>query len=268
MTESLFIDKSVSRLTAQKPVRYQINALTKLGRKQLLAVLTEFFEKENLDKEHVFSIHYALVEIVFNALKANVKFIAFREEVRRHLKRFRISEIDDLLQVIVEERTLREFMATRVMPDVLRTQVRQIFDIEEKYRNGMIIKLSAAQIELLKKFRLMLRDIDANVHLEIINSGTEIRISVTNRVPILSRDLSRIEHSRQRHFELHKENRASDFFSYENMDTTESAGFGIAMVDQGLFKLGLDPFEHLKIKSQNNETLVTLTYPRRVLLNQ
>lgn len=268
MTEQALVQKSISRLAARKPLRYQINALTKNGRKQLLNVLNEFFEKEGLDKEHVFSIHYALVEIVFNALKANLKFVAFREEIRRQLHRFKISEIEDLLQVIIEERTLREFMASRVMPDVLRKQVRQIFDVEEKYRTGMAQKLTAEQIELLKKFRLLVRSIDADVNLDILHRDADIVITVTNRVPMLERDLERIEHSRQRHHELHKEGRAGDFFSYDNMDTTESAGFGIAMVDQGLYKLGLNPFEHLKIETRNRETVVTLTYPRKVLLHQ
>lgn len=268
MNDSSLIAKSVWRLSAQKPLRYQINALTKFGRKQLLEVLTGFFEKEKLDKEHVFAIHYALIEIVFNALKANLKFVAFREEIRRQLHRFKISEIEDLLQVIIEERTLREFMASRVMPDVLRKQVRQIFDVEEKYRTGMAQKLNAEQIELLKKFRHLVRSIDADVNLQILHSNDDIIISVANRVPMLGRDLERIEHSRQRHHELHKEGRAGDFFSYDNLDTTESAGFGIAMVDQGLYKLGLDPFEHLKIETRNRETIVTLKYPRKVLIQQ
>ncbi len=262
-----FISKSVSKLTRRKPLRYKINALTKLGRKHLLDVLSKFFEKERLNKEHVFSIHYALIEIVFNALKANLKFVAFREEIRRQLHRFKISEIEDLLQVIIEERTLREFMASRVMPDVLRRQVRQIFDAEQKYRSGMAQKLSAEQIQLLKKFRHLVRNIDADVHLEILHRENDIVISVINRVPMLGRDLERIEHSRRCHHELHKAGRAGDFFSYDNMDTTESAGFGIAMVDQGLYKLGLDPFEHLRIETRNRETVVTLSYPRRVLVN-
>lgn len=268
MNESLLISKSISRLSARKPLRYQINALTKLGRKHLLDVLTEYFDKEQLNKEHVFSIHYALIEIVFNALKANLKFVAFREEIRRQLHRFKISEIEDLLQVIIEERTLREFMASRVMPDVLRKQVRQIFDAEEKYRSGMAQKLTTEQIELLKKFRHLVRSIDADVNLDILHKDADIVITVANRVPMLKRDLERIEHSRQRHHELHKEGRAGDFFSYDNLDTTESAGFGIAMVDQGLYKLNLNPFEHLKIETRNRETVVTLSYPRRVLLNQ
>ncbi|MBL8033884.1 MAG: hypothetical protein JNJ69_09300 [Leptospiraceae bacterium] len=268
MTESTFIDKSVSRLVAQKPVRYHINALTKSGRKQLMTVLTGFFKSENLNHEHAFAIHYAIVEIVFNALKANLKFVAFREEIRKQLHRFKIYEIEDLLQVIIEERTLREFMATRVVPELLRNQVRQIFDLEEKYRAGMAAKLSAEQVELLKKFRLLVRSIDANVTLEITHTPQEIRISVTNKVPMLARDLERIEHSRKRHRELHNEGRSGDFFSYENMDTTESAGFGIAMVDQGLYRLGLDPFEQLKIQSKNRETIVDLIYPRRVLVSQ
>ena len=267
MNAPVFVEKSLNRLGAQLPLRYQINALTKLGRKQLLDVLSSFFDQQGLNKEHVFAIHYALVEIVFNALKANLKFVAFREEVRKQLDRFKIAEIDDLLQVIIEERTLREYMAGRVVPDVLKRQVRQIFDLEEKYRTGMAMKLNEEQIALLKRFRLLVRDIDADVNLQISNTPDEIGITVTNRVPMLQRDLERIEQSRMRHHELHKEGRSGDFFSYENLDTTESAGFGIAMVDQGIYKLGLNPFEQLKIQSKSRETIVKLVYPRRVLKN-
>jgi hypothetical protein len=134
MSETALVEKTVSRLTQGRSARFQINALTKQGRKQLQQVLTEFFEKENLNKMHVLAIHYAIVEVVFNALKANLKFAAFREEIKKQLDRVKINEIEDLLQVIIEERTLREFAATRIMPEVLKKQVQKIFDLEEKYR--------------------------------------------------------------------------------------------------------------------------------------
>jgi hypothetical protein len=265
MIEPELVEKSISRLTAKKPVRFQVNALTKLGRKNLMQVLTEFFEKEGLNKAHAFPIHYAIVEIVFNALKANLKFAAFREEIKSQLNRFKVNEIEDLLQVIIEERTLREFMASKILPEVLKQQVGKIFELEEKYRTGMGQKLTEDQVELLKKFRLLIRGIEADVRLEINHVGDDIRISVKNNVPMLARDLERIEQSRRQHAALHQNGNAGDFFSYDNMDTTESAGFGIAMVDQGLYKLGLDPFKQLTIQSENRETLVTLSYPREAL---
>jgi hypothetical protein len=187
--------------------------------------------------------------------------VAFREEIRKQLNRFKISEIEDLLQVIIEERTLREFMAHRVLPEVLRPQVNKIFDLEEKYRTGMGKKLSAEQIELIKRFRLLIRSIDAEVLLVIQPSADLITITVANNVPMLGRDLERIENSRRYHQKLHKEGRAGEFFDYDNIDTTESAGFGIAMVDQGFYRFGLNPFEHMRIESRNRETLVTLSYP-------
>lgn len=265
MSSPALVDRTVSRLTAHKPARFQINALTKNGRKQLREVLNGFFEKEGLDQVHVLPIHYAIVEVVFNALKANLKFVAFREEIRKQLDRFKIHEIEDLLQVIIEERALREFMAHRVLPSILKQQVQKIFDLEEKYRAGMGKKLTDEQIELIKRFRSLVRSIDAEVLLTITPSDDRIVIQVVNNVPMLQRDLDRIESSRRTHQKLHNEGRSGDFFEYENMDTTESAGFGIAMVDQGFYRLGLDPFSYMRIKSKNRETLVTLEYPRSVL---
>lgn len=261
----MLIEKSVARLADQRPLKYHINALTKFGRKQLFDVLDRFFVTEGLNKIHVFPIHYAIVEIVFNALKANVKFVAFREEIRKQLDRFKVTEIEDMMQVILEERTLREFMATRVVPTVLREQVHKIFDLEDKYRAGMKNKLSSEQIEILKRFRSRIRAVDATVHMHMEANDQEIRINVSNNVPILQRDLNRIHESRRQHQELHLQGRAGEFFDYEHMDITESAGFGIAMVDQGFYKLGLDPFESLKIEPHPHMTEVTLLYPRRVL---
>jgi hypothetical protein len=230
-----------------------------------LDVIFVFFESHYFNKIHVFAIHYAIVEVVFNALKANVKFVAFREEIRKQLDRFKISEIEDLLQVIIEERALREYMAGRVMPNVLRKEVGKIFDLEEKYRAGIRDKLTSGQIELIKRFRHLIRQIDAAVNMTIESNEAELRINVKNNVPILQRDLDRIHESRRQHHELHLQGRAGAFFDYEHMDTTESAGFGIAMVDQGFFKLGLDPFKQLIIEAHPRMTEVTLIYPRRVL---
>lgn len=261
----MFVDRSVRKLAAHQSARFQINAITKQGRAQLREILTEFFACENLDPARILPIHYAIVEVVFNALKANTKFVAFREEIRRQLHRFKVDEIEDLLQVIIEERTLREFMAQRVLPQVLKHQVHKIFDLEEKYRAGMSEKLTSEQVELVKRFRNLVRGIDASVTLTITPSDEEITIHVVNRVPILLRDLERIEASRRKHEQLHNQGRGGEFFEYENMDTTESAGFGIAMVDQGFYQFGLDPFEHMIISAENRETHVTLTYPRSIL---
>jgi len=266
MAEQVLVRKSVSRLTGQRPLKYHINALTKFGRTQLFDVLAGFFEAEGLNRVHVFAIHYAIVEIVFNALKANVKFVAFREEIRQQLDRFKITEIEDLMQVIIEERALREFMAARVMPEKLKKQVHKIFDLEDKFRAGMKSKLKDDEIEMLGRFRHLLRSVDATVHMHMEADESEIRVNVTNNVPILARDLARIEDSRRKHEEMHKQGRAGDFFDYEHMDMTESAGFGIAMVDQGFYKLGLDPFEQLHIAAHKRTTEVTLAYPRRVLV--
>lgn len=265
MESPALVERTVSRLTAHKPVRFQINAITKVGRAQLREVLTEFFTRENIDRSHILAIHYAIVEVVFNALKANVKFVAFREEIRKQLDRFKITQIEDLLQIIIEERTLREFMAVRVLPQVLKNQVQKIFDLEEKYRSGMGQRLTPEQVELIKRFRTLIRGIDAEVTLTITPAADSIQIRCANNVPMLQRDLDRIEASRRRHQQLQAEGRGGDFFEYENLDTTESAGFGIAMVDQGFYRLGLDPFKQMKIESLNRETLVTLEYPRSVL---
>lgn len=268
MSSSSFLERILGRLTARKPAHFQINALTKVGRAQLREILTEFFLRENLDRAHILAIHYAIVEIVFNALKANIKFVAFREEIRKQLDRFEITQIEDLLQLFVQERSLREFMAVRVLPQVLKSQVQKIFDLEEKYRSGMGQKLSPEQIELIRRFRKLIRRIDAEVNLTITPSVDSIRIRCANNVPMLQRDLERIEASRRRHQQLQAEGRGGEFFEYENMDTTESAGFGIAMVDQGFYHFGLDPFEHMKINALDRETVVELVYPRAVLTRQ
>ncbi|HRP67927.1 MAG TPA: hypothetical protein PLY93_00125 [Turneriella sp.] len=265
MPTNRLVERTVSRLNSQKAVRLQINALTKEGRKAIQSVLLEFFEKESLDKKHVLPIHYAIVELVFNALKANIKFVAFREEIRKELNRFEMTEIEDFLQLILNERALREFAATRILPDVLRGEVQNVFNLEEKYRAGMSKKMSDDQIQLIAKFRELIRSINADVLLEIHATPDEIRIQVLNNVPMLQRDLERIQNSRIRHAALHKQGKGGEFFSYDNMDTTESAGFGIAMVDQGFYQLGLDPFEHMKIEAKNKETEATLIYPRSSL---
>jgi len=259
-------ETAVQRLINRKLVRYKINALTRNGRKELMDVLKSFFESEKLDRQHIFGIHYALVEIVFNALKANTKFVALREELRKRLTHYNIHEIESLLQIILEEKTLREYLAQTIMPTALKQTVFEIFALEEKYRTDVNNRLPPEKIHFLARFRRLIKEIAAEVILVIRNEPSRISLTVTNSVPILDRDMARINLARRRHQELHLEGKGGDFFSEEEMDTTESAGFGIAMVDQGLYKMELDPFEHLIIEARKRATIVTLTYPRHKLI--
>ena len=50
-------------------------------------------------------------------------------------------------------------------------------------------------------------------------------------------------------------------FFMEQLDNSESAGFGLALCDLRLYNNGLNPREHLKIYDENNKTYSKLILP-------
>lgn len=94
---------------------------------------------------------------------------------------------------------------------------------------------------------------------------TSVYIRIRNDSPIMGMDLNRIRKSRERHAELAKQGNSAEFFRPDFLDEKESAGFGIAMIDEGFYNLGLDPLECFDIQTSKKTTTVYLNYPLEAL---
>jgi hypothetical protein len=256
------INRTVQKLRQDGIVIFRVNALTRHGRDELMAIFTAIFAEFGLNPGLMFNLYSAVVEIIFNAIKANAKHVIFKSEIRQKLIRQRFDDIDNLLDIIFREEVLRDFMTRHVMPEKLKKRVNTVLQIAEKKRTGKADKLTRQDLQQLAEFNQMLKKEAAYIHFTLALTDESLVINVVNDIPILAKDMARIEQSRATHKRLFDEGRSTDYFGPEYLDQTESAGFGIAMADEIYYEMGLNPLEYFSIGASEGSTRAVMRFPR------
>jgi len=254
--------KAVAKLQKDRIVIFRINALTRIGREELMTIFTRLFEEFQLNPALLFNLYSAVVEVIFNAIKANAKHIIFKSEVKMKLIKQNFEDIDSLLQIIFREEVLRDFMTRHIIPEKLKKRVNTVLQLEEKRRTGRGGTLSQRDLGLLREFKQLLEEEEVLIHFTIAMTDEKITFNVVNDIPILAKDMARIEQSRTTHRKLYDEGRSTDYFGPDYIDMTESAGFGIAMADEIYYEMGLDPLQHFSITASEGATRAIMYFPR------
>lgn len=254
--------KAVEKLQRDRIVIFRINALTRIGREELMSIFARLFEEFQLNPALLFNLYSAVVEVIFNAIKANAKHIIFKSEVKMKLMKQKFDDIDTLLRIIFREEVLRDFMTRHIIPEKLKKRVNTILQIEEKKRTGKNQLLTDRDLELLREFKQLIEAEEVMIHFTIAMTDDRITFNVVNDIPILAKDMARIEQSRATHKKLYDEGRSTDYFGPDYIDLTESAGFGIAMADEIYYEMGLDPLKHFSITASEGATRAVMYFPR------
>lgn len=262
MSKEAKIEKAVEKLQKDRIVIFRINALTRIGREELMNIFSRIFGEFQLNPALLFNLYSAVVEVIFNAIKANAKHIIFKSEVRIKLLKQNFEDIDSLLQIIFQEEVLRDFMTRHIISDKLKKRVNTILQLEERKRTGRGGALADADIAKLKEFKELLEFEEVMIHFTIAMTDDKITFNVVNDIPILAKDMARIEQSRETHRKLFEEGRSTDYFGPDYIDVTESAGFGIAMADEIYYEMGLDPLKHFTITASDGATRAVMFFPR------
>lgn len=256
------IDKVVEFLQDRKLAIFQVNAFTRNGREELMEIISRVFMEFQLNLEFMFNIYSAIVEVIFNGLKANVKYAVYMDELRSRFKgHIPNDDISLVVYAVIKEASLREAMSRFVMPDRVKNITMKFLKLDEQERLNKP-QLSENELELINEFREKIQDEDLLVHFSIGIADNNVVFSVVNDSPIMPSDLRRINNSRNVHQGLHAEGRSGEYFSPDYLDTTESAGLGIAMADEVFYDLKLNPLELFTIHSDGKQTRALLRFPR------
>lgn len=256
------VEKAIRKLQRDRIVVFRINALTRIGRDELMNIFARLFDEFQLNPALLFNLYSAVVEIIFNAIKANAKHVIFKSEVRLKLIRQKFDDIDDLLEIIFREEMLRDFMTRHIVPEKLKKRVNTVLQLTEKKRTGRTAGLSPRDMQLLAEFNQLLESEEVFIHFTMAMTDDKIVFNVVNDIPILAKDMERIQQSRTTHRKLYDEGRSTDYFGPDYIDVTESAGFGIAMADEIYYEMGLDPLEHFTISASEGATRAVMHFPR------
>lgn len=247
-------------------LHFELKGLTKPTRDILDQVIQGILGRIGANPLAGFHLFSGVMEALLNAVKGNLRHTIFRDELFQKLIN---SESDDpiteseaieLLNVILDTSPLRDAMQRYVVPDKLKKTVQKILQLQDKARSRKAT-LSETEEKFLKEAKNKIDKDERKISLKIRLSDKELYLRIRNDSPILGLDKKRIDDSRQKHADLAKEGNSADFFRPDFLDEKESAGFGIAMIDEGFYNMGIDPMEHFSLLSSNHATTAYMTYP-------
>ena len=259
------IRKVVSKI-GKEASEFDIVWLDFITRRKIVFLVSEILKKYNIEKYNDDTI-YILKELITNAIKARYLHIIAIKSLRLSNpsynqkidedKYFNDSEImaqyseaikeeenkEKLKRLLNMEKILINEMDETNNANVLKKEkYKELLDFRENTKKKFIIKLI---VEIKKN----------NMELTVINDSPLIMINKT-----------RIDSKRLTFGEYYNKGMTENFFM-EQLDNSESAGFGLALCDLRLYNNNLNPKEHLKIYDENNKTYSKLILPIKQTFN-
>ncbi|TGN17663.1 hypothetical protein [Leptospira idonii] len=241
---------------------FELKGLTKPTRDIINEVVQRILDRVGANPLTSFHLFSGLMEALLNAVKGNIRFVIFQDELLSKLKgagQTPEEEAEELLNTILQTEPLRDAMQRYIVPDKIKKTVQKILTLTDKRKSKK--QLTENDLEFLDLVREKVKKYDLRISLKIEIRPTTLYIRIRNDSPIMGMDLSRIQKSRGRHAELAKEGKSAEFFRPDFLDEKESAGFGIAMIDEGFYNLALDPLDCFDIQTSKHATSVYLNYP-------
>lgn len=242
-----------------------LNAFGKARLKILIEEALNYYQKPEL----VDDIFASVMELAFNAIKANYKYLVALEYMNQVLH-YRIN-VDKYLNTnsnIMEDRILLKtytgLMSNEEVLKRVRTAIRnegkliQLENLAMKEERGLN-KDELKQKEDYLQMVTLSKSKNLRISMQIAKGKDRLIIDIVNDAPITDRGLHRIVSKRKLFRKYYDEERIQDFY-LENLDDSESAGFGSAMIDSRLLEMQLDPEKHFVVSRINNKTSASIVY--------
>jgi hypothetical protein len=261
-------DKFKKIIDQRDLIEVNIIRVAKQGKQSLRFIVKELLKKHGAEHmgEDVFS---SLIELIFNAIKANYKYLFVREEIKKILQDEGVKNInEELNRIVKDEDELEKYINLIDMMEVQRKvratltgeeSVTKIKDDAAKENRDLNDEEKKRISDALKTAKHAQKE-NIKVYLRISGDDRSLIIDVINTAPIFPSDLKRIREKRES-FRQYKERGEEHNFYIENIDDTESAGFGAAMIDARLYALDIIPYKHYDIWGYKDKTAVTITFP-------
>ncbi|MCZ8154561.1 MAG: hypothetical protein O9264_00470 [Leptospira sp.] len=259
--------ENLDSILKRKSFHFELKGLTKSTRDIINQVVQGILDRVGANPLTSFHLFSGLMEALLNAVKANARFVIFKDELLYKLKsggQTPEAEAEELLDTILETEPLRDAMQRYIVPDKIKKTVQRILTLSDKKKSKKVL-LTNDDLEFLELVREKTKQYNLKISIKIEIREKELYIRIRNDSPIMGLDLKRIQKSRSRHAELARAGNSGDFFRPDFLDEKESAGFGIAMIDEGFYNLGLDPLECFDIQTSKHATSVYLSYPIEAL---
>jgi hypothetical protein len=258
-------DEEIARLVRHSSqFRCDLLELNTRGKKKLRFLISEVMGSVG-KPDYADDLSASVLELAFNALKANYAHAIVLDFMKPLFddRSEKFLDQNAFFSDRVLQRTYMGLVNSRNVNDKVREVLRlekKVFDIHEKAAKQAreINEGEKSAIEgHLAAFAQIIR-VKVKSTLRFVKTPTKVVIDVINDAPISDHGMERIRQKRLNFRKYHEENRVEQFY-VDNLDESESAGFGSAMIDSRLLQWGYPPDQHFKVLSLNNKTCASLT---------
>ena len=259
------IRKVVSKI-GKEAIEFDIIWLNFIARRKIVFLVGEILKKYKIEKYNDDTI-YILKELITNAIKARYLHIIAIKSLRVSNPSYN-QKIDEDEYFNDSEIMARYSEATK--DEENEEKFKKLLNMEKLLINEMD-ETNNANVLKNEKYKELL-DFRENtkkkfiIKLIIEIKKNNLEFTVINDSPLIMINKTRIDSKRLTFGEYYNKGMTENFFM-EQLDNSESAGFGLALCDLRLYDNNLNPKEHLKIYDENNKTHSKLILPIKQTFN-
>ncbi len=238
-------------------VECNVIALTANGKSNIRAFINAFLEKNNTDEIYKNDILESIFELIYNALKANYSHVYTLSVLQR-----KYPKLNDIIvsgQYFMNEKLMQSYVKFR-RSTFVKDSIKKLMKLEsaliKQLDEGSAIDISKYK-ELHSFKEIMKKPVCIKVSLE--RKESICKCNVINEAPIALLDLARIYEKRKIFRQYYDENRLYQFYN-ENLDESESAGFGATLIDLRLLNMGLEPYNYFTILTDGIHTNASISF--------
>ena len=237
----------------KEPIKFNITWLDNNSKQKINFILEEILKKYNVSK-YTNDALYIIMELISNAVKARYLHIITINTL--------IEKFPDFIEKIENDEYFDEYDIMGEYSNILKDE-ESLKQLKEfiKLENNLIKDIdNNLEIDKDKYSKLLVCNNKLTIKLIIELNKNNIEFEIINDAPLTMVSRTRIDSKRLTFKEYYKNNLVEKFFM-EQLDNTESAGFGLALCDLRLFNQTLEPHDHLKIYDENHKTHSKLILP-------
>ena len=247
MISNDFFDK-IEEYLKKTNMEFDILFVDSMTKDKIALLVNKILNKYNIEKYYE-DVIYILMELISNAIKARYLHLISLKVVSEMYPDYSLDEYYNNSEIMKTYSDIfRDDDSRKKLKNILKNENKLIDsnNIDNFYNDILLLNESTKSKFIIKLF--------------IRISKNNIEFDVVNDSPLIILGRTRIDSKRLTFKEYYNNNMVESFF-LEQLDNSESAGFGLALCDLRLYNMGLEPTKYLEIYDENNKTHSKLTIP-------
>lgn len=253
-----FIASKIKDTTDNK-IESFVHALNKNGKLALRVFVGSFLDKNNVSENYKSDIIESIFELIYNALKANYLHVYSLSLLEKKYPNMD-SKTSYGHYFLYEEDYRTDYLGFRksqFVKDKVKMLMRLEANLIKEYDSG-----SLNDISKYKELHSFKQITGKPVRIKIVLSKFDdlLKCSIINESPVTLLDFGRIHQKRAIFREYYDKGMLNKFYD-DNLDESESAGFGATLIDLRLLHMGLEPYNYFTITTDGIHTKSSVSLP-------